>query len=381
MIPYGCQCIESEDIEAVRSVLKSDWLTQGPCVNAFEAELCAQTHAPYATAVSSATAGLHLACLALGVKAGDRVWTSPNSFVASSNAALYCGATVDFVDIDPQTYNMSPDALKVKLKCAAQQGQLPKVIVPVHFAGHACDMQRIRILADQYGCAVIEDAAHAIGGTYEGRPIGCCQYSDIAVFSFHPVKLMTTGEGGAVMTKSQQIHEKLQALRSHGIVRDAEHLEEADQGGWHYEQQMLGLNYRITDFQCALGLSQLKRLSNGVQQRRQMAQQYDLSLKALPVVRPQLSMESAWHLYVILLEDAACRRRVYDTLRQKNIGVQVHYIPIHTQPFYRQLGFQWGDFPEAEAYYQRTLTLPLHLRLTQDQQQYIVDMLSDVLTQ
>ena len=384
MIPYGRQQITQADIDAVVTVLHSDFLTQGPMVPRFEQAVAACCGASHAVAVNSATSALHLACLTLGVGAGDRLWTSPNSFVASANCARYCGAAVDFVDIDPRTYNMSAEALSEKLEVAKQKGCLPKVVVPVHFAGQPCDMEKIRALADQYDFSIIEDAAHAIGAIYKGAPVGDCHYSDITVFSFHPVKILTTGEGGMALTNNAELAERMALLRSHGINRDPARMTQEPQGPWYYEQIELGFNYRMTDIQAALGLSQLRRLDAFLGRRRELAARYDTLLNDLPLTLPwqHPDSRSAWHLYVIRLHlqrEAATQQEVFEAMRRSGIGVQLHYIPIHTQPDYQRLGFSWGNFPVAEAYYSETMTLPLYPDLTEADQECVVDTLRAII--
>ncbi len=370
-IPYGRQNISDEDINAIVNVLKGDWITQGPSVKGFEDKLTAYTGAKYCSAISSATSGLHLACLALGVGTNDTVWTSPNSFVASSNCALYCGAGIDFVDIDKHTYNMCVSSLEQKLKSAKK---LPKVVIPVHFSGQSCDMVRIKELSEEYGFKIIEDASHCIGGSYGDNKIGSCEYSDFCVFSFHPVKIITTGEGGAIMCNNEELANKVAMLRTHGITRDNIESDEP----WYYEQQQLGLNYRITDIQCALGSSQMDRLDGFINKRHELADRYDRLLKGLPIKTPvRISGYSALHLYVIQVEN---RREVFDYLRANNIGVNVHYIPIHTQPYYKDLGFNDGDFPVAEDYYAKAISLPMFPDLTSDEQSYVVQKLQEALS-
>lgn len=383
-IPYGRQDISQEDIDEVVSVLRSDWLTQGPSITRFEENICKTVDSKHAIAMCNATAALHLACLALGVGEGDIVWTSPITFVASANCALFCGATVDFVDIDQRTYNMSVQCLEQKLINAEKAGRLPKVVIPVHFGGTSVDMQAIAKLADKYGFSVIEDASHAIGGSYKGRPVGCCQYSDIAVFSFHPVKIVTTGEGGVCVTNSPALAEKIQDLRTHGITKNAQKMASADVGPWFYEMQDLGFNYRITDIQCALGVSQLSKLNSIIEKRNTLASSYKSLLKNLPLKVQSIteSVHSAYHLFVVELtaEAKRDRRSVFDILKAGNIGANVHYIPVHLQPYYEQLGFRRGMFPVSEQYYDHAITLPLFPGLTRDQQVYIVDMLRDAIT-
>jgi UDP-4-amino-4,6-dideoxy-N-acetyl-beta-L-altrosamine transaminase len=380
-ISYGRQSIEDSDIEAVVATLKSDWLTQGPAIERFESGLTALTGADHAVVVCNATAALHIACLALQVGAGDLVWTSPNSFVASSNCALYCGADVDFVDIDPVTLNMSTLRLAEKLALAKSAGRLPKVVIPVHFAGQSCDMRAIAALANEYGFKVIEDASHGVGGSFAGAPIGSCKYSDIAVFSFHPVKIITTAEGGAAMTNDPALAKSLAKLRSHGITRDPIEMDQASEGDWYYQQVDLGLNYRLTDLQAALGANQLTRIEAFVARRHQIADFYDTALAHLPVQLPVRLDDgvSALHLYPIQINDAAKRRGVFDQMRAAKIGVNVHYIPIHTQPFYRALGFNAGDFPAAEHYYARAISIPMHPLLTDADLDRVVTTLEQAL--
>lgn len=382
-IPYGRQDINQEDIDAVVDVLKSDWLTQGPFVQSFEQAVLDFCGAKHAIAVCNATAALHIACKALGVGAGDNVWTSPNTFVASANCVLYCNAKVDFVDICPDTYNMSTDALRAKLEHAEKTGQLPKVVIPVHFSGQSCDMREIKQLADHYGFKIIEDASHAIGGQYQNKPIGCCEYADIAVFSFHPVKIITTGEGGMCVTNDPELAEKLALYRSHGITRDQTLMTKDCEGAWYYEQLELGFNYRITDLQCALGVSQMKRLVTSIKKRNEIAEIYIAELQALPLQLPGVKSDrlNAYHLYVVqvLEESGRPRKEVFDFLRSKNIGVNVHYMPVHLQPYYQKLGFKLGDYPHAEKYYSRAISLPMFPALKQDEQQFVVEQLVKVL--
>lgn len=380
-IPYGRQDISDADIAAVVEVLKSDWLTQGPAIERFETTLMDATGAAHAVAVSNATAALHIACLALGTGPGTRVWTSPNSFVASANCALYCGATVDFVDIDPATLNVSISALTEKLHHAAAKGELPDILIPVHFAGEPCDMAAIGALANQYGFRVIEDASHAVGGRYGAHPIGACQHSDVTVFSFHPVKIVTTGEGGAALTQSADLAAKMARLRTHGITRNLAEMREADDGAWYYQQIDLGFNYRMTDIQAALGASQMARLREFVARRHELANRYDRLLEALPVSTPLRCDKnySGLHLYPVRLDEAWRRRAVFDGMRAARIGVNVLYIPIHTQPFYRDLGFAPGDFPAAEDYYARSLALPMFPGLTEAEQERVVSTLAGLL--
>ena len=381
MIPYGRQAITDADIQAVVDVLRSDFLTQGPAVPAFEGAVARYCGARHAVAANSATSALHLACMALGVGAGDWLWTSPITFVASANCALYCGARVDFVDIDPRSHNLSVERLTEKLDRAAKAGRLPKVVVPVHLGGHACDMAGIQSLAQRYGFKVIEDASHAVGGRYRGELIGNGRYSDITVFSFHPVKIITTAEGGLALTGEPALAERMARLRNHGITRDRDLLGSQDEGPWYYEQIELGFNYRMTDLQAALGLSQLQRLESYVDRRRELAKRYDALLAGLPLVTPWESPDarSATHLYVVRLAPGFSRKDVFTSLRSSGIGVGVHYIPVHLQPYYRQFGFQRGDFPEAERYYDQAISLPLHPLLTTSDQDRVVAALRHAL--
>lgn len=384
MIPYGRQEITQQDIDAVCEVLKSDFLTQGPVVPRFEANVAEFCDVPFSVAVNSATSALHIACMALDLGPGDILWTSPNSFVASSNCALYCGATVDFVDIDSFTHNMSVSSLEIKLKQASEKGKLPKIVVPVHFAGEPCDMSAIHALSKQYGFKIIEDASHAIGARVLDSAVGSCKYSDITVFSFHPVKIITSGEGGMLTTQSETLFKQLQMLRSHGITRDSSMMVGESHGAWYYEQLILGLNYRMTDIQAALGDSQLTRLRPYIQARHEIAFRYDVELKNLPLRLPYRNLEnlSALHLYVVEVDSSITgvnRKTLFDALRSANINVNVHYIPIHLQPYYRALGFRIGDFPNAEAYYNRAISLPMYPTLAKDQQKRVVDVIKEVL--
>ena len=384
-IPYGKQDINRADIDAVVAVLQSDWITQGPAIERFEQTVAKYCGVKYAVAVSSATAGLHIACLAAGLGKGDILWTSPNTFVASANCGLYCGASVDFVDIDPLTYNLSINELSQKLANAAKQGCLPKVLVPVHFAGQSCEMDKISALSEQYGFQIIEDASHAIGGKYQGKEIGCCEFSDLAVFSFHPVKIITTGEGGMVLTNREDLYEKLIRLRSHGITRNPEFMQGESHGAWYYQQLELGFNYRMTDIQAALGASQMQRLDDFIARRKFLVQRYNHLLQDLPLTLPYQhpDTESSWHLYVIRLnlnKISKTHRQVFDELRQAAIGVNLHYIPVHTQPYYQNIGFTWGDFPEAESYYQTAITIPLYYGLSEQEQDRVIGSLQEILT-
>ena len=382
-IPYSRQDVSEADIEAVCRVLRSDFLTQGPQVPAFEQAFAARQQVAHAVSVSNATAGLHLGCLALGIGAGSRVWTSPNSFLASANCALYCGAEVDFVDIDPATRNMSVQALSHKLELAAASGTLPNVVIPVDFSGLPCDLQEIRALADRHGFRILQDASHATGASYLGRPTGS-QFADATVFSFHAVKIITTAEGGIVTTPHDDVAHRLRLLRSHGMVRDAGQLEHTSEGPWYYEQQALGFNYRLTDMQAALGLSQLERVDALHARRQALAERYDTLLSGLPVILPARRPDrtSAWHLYAIEIDGsrtARTRVEVFQRMRDAGIGVNVHYIPIHTQPYYVRLGFKRGDFPVSERYYDRALSIPLFPALTEAQQRHVVVTLAKAL--
>ena len=387
-IPYGRQSISDDDIQAVIDVLRSDFLTQGPAVVQFEQAVAQQCQVPYAVAFNSATSALHTACLALDIGPGDCVWTSPITFVASANAVLYCGAQVDFVDIDPHSYNLCMQALEQKLIDTQQAGRpLPKAVIAVHLCGQSCAMQRLAHLAQQYGFKVIEDASHAIGGCYQQQPVGNCAYSDITLFSFHPVKIVTTGEGGVAVTAQADLAQRMALLRSHGITRDPQQMQmHADvqpiaTGPWYYEQIALGFNYRMTDIQAALGVSQLQRLSEFVHQRNVLAQQYDHLLANVPVHCPQVAADvySSFHLYVVRLHSdcVAAHAQVFQWLRSQQIGVNLHYIPVYLQPYYQRLGFKPGYCPVAEQYYASAISLPLYPALTQTQQQFIVQTLSE----
>jgi len=380
MIPYGRQNISENDIQAVVEVLQSDFLTQGPAVPAFEKNVADYCGVEHAVAVNSATSALHIACLALGVTKGDQVWTSPITFVASANCALYCGAQVDFVDIDPRTYNLSIDRLAEKLEQAERSNSLPKVVIPVHLCGQSCDMAALHTLSQRYGFKIIEDASHAIGGRYQGEPVGNCKYSDIAVFSFHPVKIITTGEGGMALTRDKQLARHMQLLRSHGITREIEEMTRAPEGSWYYQQIELGYNYRMTDMQAALGLSQMKRLDEFVEKRHAIAKRYDQLLDDLPVVMPWQHPDcySGMHLYVIRLrlgEVTKTHREIFEAMRDSDIGVNIHYIPLYRQPYYSDLGFSAGHCPESERYYSEAISLPMYTKLTEDQQDQVVTAL------
>ncbi len=387
MIPYGKQLISAADIEAVTDVLQSDYLTQGAQVPAFENAIAQQCDAQFAVAVNSATSALHIACLALGLKQGDWVWTSPNTFVATANCARYCGAEVDFVDIDPQTYNLSVDALTEKLVLAETTGKLPKIVIPVHFAGQPCDMKAIHALSQRYGFAIIEDAAHAIGAQYQDQAVGNCQYSDITVFSFHPVKIITTAEGGVATTNQPGLAEKMQLFRSHGVTREPHLMQDCpsvdeERGAWFYQQVDLGFNYRMTELQAALGLSQLTRLDAFIEKRHQLAQTYHQALKGCPLILPFQAEgnRSSYHLFPIqVMSESISRHQLFDRLRANGLGVNVHYIPVHTQPYYQQQGFRVGDFPVAEAYYQKAISIPLHQGMTIADQTTVIEAIKESL--
>ena len=383
-IPYARQDISQADIDAVVSVLRSDWLTQGPAIDRFEQSIAKYCGAVHAVATSNATTALHLACRILDLGPGDSLWTSPNTFVASANCALYCGATVDFVDIDPRTYNLSPVRLEEKLAAAARKGTLPKIIVAVHFAGQPCDMAAIGALAKKYGVAVIEDAAHAVGAMDGPDRVGAGRHSDITIFSFHPVKILTTGEGGMLLTNRADLDSRARLLRSHGITRDTARMEGPSDGAWYYQQVELGFNYRITDLQAALGLSQVGRLDEFLRRRRELAANYGRLLEKVPVIAPwqRPGSESAWHLYVIRTggDGRKGRREVFDALQSAGVRVNVHYIPVHLQPYYRKLGFNPGDFPEAERYYEEAISLPMFYGLSDIDQRYIVEQLERILS-
>lgn len=384
MIPYGRQSLDQADIDAVVEVLQSDWLTQGPTIERFEQAMAERCQADFGVAVCNATAALHIACLAADLGPGDRLWTSPNTFLASANCGRYCGADVDFVDIDPLTWNLDAVALAAKLEQAERDGTLPKVLVAVAFSGQSCDMRRIAELAERYHFTVIEDASHAVGASYAGRPVGCGGFAAMTVFSFHPVKIITSAEGGMVLTNRPVLAERLRRLRSHGMTRDPEHMTEPSHGAWYYQQVELGFNYRITDLQAALGLSQLAKLDEFVARRRELAARYDQLLAYLPLTLPsaQPEAESAWHLYVVRVQVERCNlshHQVFEGLRAAGIGVNLHYIPLHLQPYYRKLGFAEGDFPEAERYYAEAISLPLFPLLSEAQQGQVVEQLRRLL--
>jgi len=384
MIPYGRQEITPSDIDAVVAVLRSDFLTQGPAVARFEDAVAACCGGNYAVAVNSATSALHLACLALGLGPGDWLWTSPITFVASANCGLYCGAQVDFVDIDPWTYNLSPQALERKLVSAASRGLLPKIVVPVHLCGQPCDMVAIHELALRFGFKIVEDASHAVGARYRDESVGNCRYSDITVFSFHPVKIITTGEGGMALTNGEHLAERMALLRSHGITRDASRMTSEPDGPWYYQQVELGFNYRMTDFQAALGLSQLNRIGSVVSSRHAVADRYNRELRGLPLVTPWQHPDgySAFHLYVIRLkleELSKGHRQVFEELREAGIGVNLHYIPVNSQPYFQNRGFGRQEFPEAERYYAEAISLPMYSHLKEADQTHVIQSLQNVL--
>lgn len=384
LIPYGRQSISEADIQSVVDVLRSDWLTQGPAIEHFEKTVAEYCGVRYAVAVNSATSALHISCLAADLGPEDILWTTPNTFVASANCGLYCGAAVDFVDIDPRTYNLSTSRLEQKLELSKKNGKLPKVVIPVHFSGQSCEMDRIADLSKQFGFTTIEDASHAIGGKYKGTPIGACRFSDITVFSFHPVKIITTGEGGMVLTNRKDIYDRLVRLRSHGITRATEFMTGKSDGPWYYQQIELGFNYRMTDIQAALGVSQMKRLDEFIMRRHFLADRYNESFAAMPVTVPYVHPDafSALHLYVIRLNLDKIKKshlQVFEELRRAGLGVNLHYIPVHTQPYYKKLGFCSGDFPQAEAYYGEAISIPMYYSLTEDDQERVVTTIRQVL--
>lgn len=380
MIPYGRQDISDDDIEAVVATLKSDFLTQGPCVPAFEDALCKHTGAAFSVAVNSATSALHIAYLALGLGPEDELWTSPVTFVATANAALYCGASVRFIDIDPATYVICLDRLEEQLEARQRSGlKLPKIVAPVHLAGQSCDMVRLAALAEHYGFRVVEDASHSIGASFANEPVGSCAHSDICVFSFHPVKIITTAEGGLATTNDLALAERMRLLRSHGITRDAKAMSEPDEGPWYYEQIDIGFNYRMTEMQAALGISQMTRLGAFVDRRHDRARVYETALAGLPLRLPHQAagQRSALHLYPVLVTDEANmdRRTLFDALRAAGLGVNVHYIPVYRQPHYRRLGQPQGDCPVAEDYYARAISIPLYAGLSDEDQAFVIDQL------
>ncbi|WP_420599264.1 UDP-4-amino-4,6-dideoxy-N-acetyl-beta-L-altrosamine transaminase [Neptuniibacter sp.] len=380
MIPYGRQEITQADIDAVVEVLQSDFLTQGPKVPQFEQNVAAKVGARYALAVNSATSALHIACMALGLGKGDLLWTTPVTFVASANCGVYCGAEVDFVDIDPRTYNLSPDELEAKLVIAEREGKLPKILVVVHLSGQSCDMETINALSKRYGFKIIEDASHAIGGKYKDEYVGNCRYSDITVFSFHPVKIVTTAEGGMALTNDDDLAEKMNLHRSHGITRKPDLMTHKPEGSWYYQQIELGYNYRMTELQAALGISQMKRLDAYVTRRQDLANRYDVLLQGLPVTSPWQHPDSysAFHLYVIRLQSEKAkltRCQLFERLREQGIGVNIHYIPVHTQPYYQKMGFKPESYPKSMDYYSEAISLPLHQSLTDAEQDQVIDTL------
>ncbi len=378
MIPYGRQDINNEDIESIIKVLKSDFLTQGPIVPKFEEAISEYCGSNYSIAVTSATAALHLSCIALDLKQGDYLWTSPISFVASANCARYCGANVDFVDIDPLTYNLDPKLLEEKLIKAEKNNVLPKIVIPVHLCGQSAEMQEIYALSKRFKFKIIEDASHAIGGKYKGYPVGSCKYSDITIFSFHPVKIITTGEGGIATTNNIDIAKKISRLRSHGITRNKNEMINDYHGDWYYEQQDLGYNYRMTDIQASLGISQLKRISAFISKREKIAQRYNIEFEDLPIKTPRQNsyVASSRHLYVIRVDNKKSKTNhseLFSQLRKMHIFVNLHYIPIHIQPYYRNLGFNYGDFPNSEKYYKEAISLPIYSTLSNKEQDYIIE--------
>ena len=384
MIYYGKQDVNESDIQAVEDVLRSDFLTQGPAIERFENKVATYCGAKYAVAVTNATSALHIACLAAGLGEGDLLWTSPITFVASANCARYCGADVDFVDIDEKTYNMSVPALAEKLQQAKQKGRLPKIVVPVHLAGQSCDMCAMRQLAEEYGFTLLEDASHAVGADYLDTKVGSCRFSDMTVFSFHPVKIITTGEGGMVLTNNKELYEKLVLYRSHGITRDPDKMTHAADGAWYYQQIFLGYNYRMTDIQAALGCSQMEHLDDFVERRRTLAQQYDALLKGLPLVTPYVMDETnpSWHIYIARLDGRQIKKskqQIFVEMKERGIALNLHYIPVHRQPYYEKLGFRQGDFPHSEKYYEEAFTLPLYYSLTDAEQEQIVNCLQEIL--
>ena len=380
-IPYGRQDITQGDIDAVIEVLKSDFLTQGPCVPRFEKAVSMYCNSKYAMAVNSATSALHLACLSLGLGVDDWLWTSPITFVASANCGLYCGAKVDFVDIDPITYNLCPKALKKKLIQAEKLGKLPKIVIPVHLCGQSCDMKAIHALSEEYNFKIIEDASHAIGSKYLNKAVGNCKYSDITIFSFHPVKIITTGEGGMALTNSARLAERISLLRSHGITRNPSQMTHESDGDWYYQQVVLGFNYRMTDMQAALGLSQLRRLDGYIARRHNIANRYNELLSDFPLIIPYQHSDnySAFHLYIIRLKDNKKHKQIFEHLRKENIGVNLHYIPVHTQPYYRQMDIEFTDLEQSESYYKDAISLPLYPAMTEQQQDFVIESLREAL--
>ena len=386
MIHYGRQDVNEADIQAVTEVLRSDFLTQGPAIERFERVVADYCGAKYAVAVSNATSALHIACLAAGLGEGDILWTSPITFVASANCGRYCGAAVDFVDIDEKTYNMSGDALEDKLRQAKKEHRLPKIVVPVHLAGQSCDMKRIHALSEEYGFTVLEDASHGVGADYLTTKVGSCAFSDMAVFSFHPVKIITTGEGGMVLTNDEDLYERLILFRSHGITRDPKKMTHEADGPWYYQQISLGFNYRMTDIQAALGASQMTRLDAFVDRRRALAARYDELLKDLPLATPYVleGANPAWHIYIVRVDFsrlAKTKKQVFEEMKAQGFALNLHYIPVHTQPYYQALGYRMGDFPASEKYYEEAFTLPLYVGLTEQEQQRAVESLQRILVE
>ena len=384
MIYYGKQSIDEADIQAVEEVLRSDFLTQGPTIEKFERSVAAYCGVKYAVAVTNATSALHIACLAAGLGKGDILWTSPITFVASANCGLYCGASVDFVDIDEKTYNMSVNALEEKLRQAKKENRLPKIVVPVHLAGQSCDMRRIRELSETYGFTVLEDASHGVGADYLKTKVGSCTFSDMAVFSFHPVKIITTGEGGMVLTNDKTLYERLILYRSHGITRDPAKMTYEADGPWYYQQIALGFNYRMTDMQAALGYSQMTRLDAFVARRRELAARYDELLKDMPLTTPYVleGANPSWHLYIVRVDFSRLtktKKQVFEEMKVQGVALNLHYIPVHTQPYYQALGYRSEDFPNAMTYYAEAFTLPLYYRLTEQQQAEVVNALKNAL--
>lgn len=380
-IPYGRQSINQSDIDNVVEVLNSDWLTQGPAIEVFETASKTHNKASYACAVNSATSALHIACKAIGLSEGDILWTVPNTFVASANCGLYCGANIDFVDINPQTFNMCPIKLEEKLIKAKKDNKVPKIVIPVHFGGASCDMKSIHQLSKQYNFKIIEDASHAVGGKYLDNAVGSCEFSDITVLSFHPVKIITTAEGGMALTNSKELANKMFLLRSHGITRDIEQMVDDSHGDWFYQQIDLGLNYRMTDIQAALGSSQYKRLDSFVAARNKIAERYKELLINMPLSVQEIipSSYSSYHLFVIRLIENSNKKQIFNHLRERGIGVNVHYIPVHTHPYYQKLGFAWGDFPESENYYKSAISIPMYPDLDKEKQDFIVTTLKTAL--
>ena len=381
MIPYGRQEITRIDIDAVNEILKSDFLTQGPMVPEFEKKVCDYTKSKYGIATNSATSALHIACLSLGLEQGDHIWTTPITFVATANCGLYCGAKVDFVDIDPKNYNLSAEALENKLIIAERYGILPKVVIPVHFAGHSCDMEKIHQLSKKYGFKIIEDASHAIGGKYKGQLIGGCTYSDITIFSFHPVKIITTGEGGMAVTNSHKLADKMALLRSHGITRDTDNMTHKPDGDWYYQQVDLGFNYRMTDIHAAIGISQMNRLDQYIEKRHCIAARYSKEFNGYQVTLQLQSdhVYSSYHLYIIRVEEKQ-HKKIFDQLRLSGIGVNLHYIPIYHHPYYEQFGHKAKDYPNSEKYYSQAISIPIYPILTNSEQSKVISTLQTLLS-